>query len=269
MRVTTTSIIALAVCLACFVAMAQDKGPMITTKTMEYKAGNITMRGYLVYPAEMKDRMPGVLVFPEWQGLDDYAKRRAEQLAELGYVAFAADMYGDGKVTKDSKESAAMAGALKEGDRSELLKRAAAALATLKAQEHVDPARLAAIGYCFGGTVALELARSGADLCGIVPFHGGLDTPHPAEPGRIKAKILVCHGADDPYAPKAVVDAFQEEMRKSGADWQMVFYGGAVHRFSNPAAGNDNSKGAAYNEKADKRSWALMQSFFRDILGKS
>jgi len=252
----------------CLSAIAEDKGLAVKTEVIEYKAGDVVMRGYLAYPAGVKDKAPGVLVFSEWQGLNDYAKHLAEQLAGLGYVAFAADMYGDGKVAKDNTEAGTLAGALKVGDRSELLKRATAALATLKAQEHVDQTRLAAIGYCFGGTVALELVRSGADLKGIVTFHAGLDTPHPAEAGRIKASILVCHGADDPYAPKAVVDAFQDEMRKSGADWQMVFYGGAVHSFSNPASGNDKSKGVAYNEAADRRSWALMQSYFNEILGK-
>jgi dienelactone hydrolase len=269
MKISKTKIIMLAIFSAWLAVIAEEKSATVKTEAIKYKAGDVVMRGYLAYPVDkIKDRLPGVLVFSEWQGLNDYAKRRAEELAGLGYVAFAADMYGDGRVAKDSNESAALSGALKQGDRTELLKRATAALVALKEQKHVDPARLAAIGYCFGGTVALELARSGADLRAVVTFHGGLDTPRQAEPGRIKAAILVCHGADDPYAPKAVVDAFQEEMRKSGVDWQMVLYGDAVHSFSNPTSGNDKSKGAAYNEKADRRSWALMQSFLRDIFGK-
>jgi dienelactone hydrolase len=247
-----------------FLACAALAGP-VKTEDVKYKAGDTVMQGYLACPADMNERRPGVLVFSEWKGLNDYTKKRAEGLAALGYVAMAADMYGEGKIAKDNTEAAAFSGELKKGDRAELRKRAAAALAALKNNTHVDPDKTAAIGYCFGGTVALELARSGADIRGIVTFHGGLDTSCPAEPGKIKAAILVCHGADDPYAPKTVVDAFIEEMKKSGADWQMIFYSDAVHSFTNPEAGNDKSKGVAYNAAADRRSWDLMKSFFKEL----
>ena len=241
----------------------------IKTEVLNYTVDGTVMRGYLACPDGLTGRRPGVLVVHEWMGLNDYARRRAEQLAAMGYVALAADMYGEGKVAKDTEEAGKLAGALRAGDRALLRKRAAAALAALKSSPHTDPDRLAAIGYCFGGTPVLELARSGADLRGVVSFHGGLDTPNPGDTRHVKAAILVCHGADDPFNPKAVVDAFQNEMRQSGADWQMVFYGGAVHSFTNPDSGNDKSKGVAYDPKADRRSWDLMRAFLAELFGES
>ena len=145
--------------------------------------------------------------------------------------------------------------------------RVAAALATLKAQPGVAPDKVAAIGYCFGGTTVLELARSGANVAGVVSFHGGLDTPAPQDAKNIHAKVLALHGADDPYVPADQVAAFENEMRQGGVDWQLVAYGGAVHGFTNPANGSDNSKGAAYNAVADARSWAAMQQFFGELFG--
>ena len=200
----------------------------------------------------------------EWKGLNDYAKRRAEQLAELGYVAFAADIYGDGKIAVDAKEAGTLAGVYKK-DRALLRVRAAAGLATLKAQPQVAPGKVAAIGYCFGGTTVLELARSGAEVAGVVSFHGGLDSPAPQDAKNIRARVLALHGADDPYVPQDQVAAFETEMREGGVDWQLLAYGGAVHGFTNPANGNDNSKGAAYNAKADQRSWLAMQQFFNEL----
>ena len=210
--------------------------------------------------------MPGVLVVHEWLGLNDYAKRRADQLAELGYVAFAADIYGNGKVTADMKEASRLAGSYKN-DWPLLRARVAAALASLKAQSGVVPEKIAAIGYCFGGTTVLELARSGADVAGVVSFHGGLDTPAPQDAKNIRAKVLALHGADDPYVPADQVAAFENEMRQGSADWQLVTYGGAVHGFTNLANGSDNSKGIAYNAAADARSWVAMQQFFRELFG--
>jgi dienelactone hydrolase len=238
----------------------------IETKTVEYRQGDTRLVGYLAYPKDAKGSSPGVLVVHEWMGLNDYAKRRAEQLAELGYVAFAADIYGDGKVTTDTKEAGKLAGSFKK-DRPLLRERAAAGLATLKAQPGVAQGKIAAIGYCFGGTTVLELARSGAEVAGVVSFHGGLDTPAPQDAENIRAKVLALHGADDPYVPAEQVAAFEAEMRQGGADWQLVAYGGAVHGFTNPANGADNSKGAAYNATADARSWAAMQQFFAELFG--
>ena len=140
-----------------------------------------------------------------------------------------------------------------------------AALRTLRKEPHVDPERVAAIGYCFGGTTVLELARSGAEIAGVVSFHGGLDTPNPADAKSIRCKLLVLHGADDPNVPPSQVAAFESEMTTAGVDWQLIKYSGAVHAFTNPEAGHDNSKGAAYNERAAKRSWEAMKVFFAEI----
>lgn len=245
--------------LGCSVAWAE-----IVTRAIEYKQGDARLVGYLAYPKDSKAPPPGVLVVPEWTGLTPYPKRRAEQLAELGYVALAADIYGDGKVAADTKEAAALAKIYKD-DRTLMRARAQAGLETLKSQPMVDAKRLAAIGYCFGGTTVLELARSGADVVGVVSFHGGLDTPNPVDAKNIRGKVLVLQGGDDPFVPPEQVTAFQDEMRKAGVDWQFVTYGGAVHSFTNPASGNDNSKGAAYNAAADRRSWLAMQQFFNEL----
>jgi dienelactone hydrolase len=174
-------------------------------------------------------------------------------------------MYGKGVRPKDTKEAGAEAGKYK-GNRPLMRTRIAAALDWLKKNPNVDTKRIAAIGYCFGGTTVLELARSGADIAGVVSFHGGLDSPTPADAKNIKCKVLVLHGADDPYVPAAEVAGFEDEMRKAGVDWTLISYGGAVHSFTNPDAGTDNSKGAAYNERADRRSWEAMKTFFAEIL---
>lgn len=240
----------------------------LQTKAIEYKDGDTVMEGYLVYDNSSKEKRPGVLVVHEWMGLGAYEKGRAEQLAALGYVAFAADIYGKGIRPKDGKEAAEFAGKYRGSDRKVLRSRVNAALDLLKVQELVDPKKTAAIGYCFGGTTVLELARSGAETLGVVSFHGGLATPAPGDAKNIKAKVLTLHGADDPFVKPEEVLAFQEEMRKGSVDWYFVSYGNTVHSFSNPAAGNDNSKGAAYNEKADKRSWEAMRKFFKEIFGE-
>ena len=238
----------------------------IETRTVEYQQGDTRLVGYLAYPMDAKEPRPGVLVVHEWMGLNDYAKRRTEQLAELGYVAFAADIYGDGKVVADRKEAGALSSTYKK-DRVLLRARVAAGLTALKAQSAVAADKVAAIGYCFGGTTVLELARSGADVAGVVSFHGGLDTPAPQDAKNIHAKVLALHGADDPYVPTEQVVGFEEEMRKGGVDWQLIAYGGAVHGFTNAANGNDNSKGAAYNAVADARSWLAMRQFFDEVVG--
>jgi dienelactone hydrolase len=233
-------------------------------ESVSYAQGGNTFIGYLVYDDAIQGTRPGVVVVHEWMGLNDYAKHRADQLAELGYVAFAADMYGNGMVATSTAEAGKLAGALKN-DRPLMRARINAALDVLKKQKLVDRNRLAAIGYCFGGTAALELARSGADVLGVVSFHGGLDSPTPADASHIRGKVLALHGADDPNVPPAQVTAFQEEMRKGRVDWQMNYYSGAVHGFTNPANGNDPSRGVAYNEAADRRSWQAMKDFFAEI----
>src|SRR4051794_31503045 len=237
----------------------------VKTETVEYKAGDTKFVGFLAYDDAATGKRPGVLVAPEWMGLNDYARTRARQLAELGFVAFAMDPYGNGKNAADPTEAAQMAGALKK-DTKELRGRATAALETLRKNEHVDTSKLAAIGYCFGGTTVLELARSGADIAGVVSFHGDLDSPRPEDGKNIKCKVLALHGADDPFVPAKDVAAFEEEMRQAKVDWQLVKYGGAVHSFTDWNAGANNLEGAAYNEKADHRSWADMQQFFAEVL---
>jgi dienelactone hydrolase len=239
----------------------------VVTKEVRYKDGDATLVGFLAYD-DAKRLTAGVLIVPQWMGLTDYEKGRARQLAGLGYVAFCADVYGDGHVAVDTKEAGQLAGKFRSGDRSLFRSRLKAALAALRASPTVDPSRFAAIGYCFGGTGVLELARSGADVQGVVSFHGGLDSPNPADGKNIKAKVLILHGADDPYTPKPDIAALEQELKAGGVDYQFVFYSGAVHAFTQPLAGNDPSKGAAYNERADKRSWIAMLDFFREIFGR-
>src|ERR1043166_5696508 len=236
---------------------------VVQPDSVEYKQGDATLEGYLAYDPGASKR-PGVLVVHDWMGVGPFVKGRAEELARMGYIAFAADIYGKGVRPKNPKEAGELAGKYK-GDRGLLRARVLAALDVLKKNERVDKKRIAAIGYCFGGTTVLELARSGAEIAGVVSFHGGLDNPNPADARNIKCKVLVLHGADDPFVPSEQVAAFEDEMRKAGVDWQLVKYSGAVHAFTNPEAGNDNSKGAAYNERADKRSWDAMKSFFAEI----
>jgi dienelactone hydrolase len=235
----------------------------IHTETVEYKQGDTTLEGYLAYDDSISGKRPGVLVVHQWMGLTGYEKHRAEQLAALGYVAFCADIYGKGVRPKDTSEAGALAGKYK-GDRALLRARVNAGLDTLEKNELVDTSRVAAIGYCFGGTTVIELARSGANIAGVVSFHGGLDSPTPADGKNIKGKVLVLAGADDPFQKPEDLTAFESEMRDSKVDWQIVFYGGAVHAFTQPNPGFVNA-GAKYNEKADKRSWEAMKAFFAEI----
>jgi dienelactone hydrolase len=236
----------------------------IHTESIEYKQGDATLEGYLAYDASIKGQRPGVLIVHQWKGLTDYEKQRAEMLAKLGYNVFALDIYGKGIRPKSSQEAGAQAGKYKS-NRDLLRARAQAGLAVLQKHELTDPKRIAAIGYCFGGTTVIELARSGADIAGVVSFHGGLDSPHPADGKNIKCKVLALQGADDPFVPAKDLAAFEDEMRQAKVDWELVKYGGAVHSFTEWEAGNDPSKGAAYNEKADRRSWEAMQQFFAEI----
>jgi dienelactone hydrolase len=237
----------------------------IKSQTVEYKQGDTVCEGWLVYDASMTGKRPGVLVAHQWKGLTDYEKKRAEMLAALGYVVFCADIYGKGVRADNAQEAAKLAGRYKN-DRVLLRARVNAALDQLKKEPLVDAGRLAAIGYCFGGTTVLELARSGADVVAVVSFHGALATPTPSDAKRIHGKVLALHGADDPFVPSSEVATFEEEMRSAGVDWQLVAYGGAVHSFTDWNAGNDNSKGAAYNEKADRRSWQAMKDLFAEAL---
>ena len=234
------------------------------TAVVEYRQGEALLEGYLAYDDGYVGRRPGILVVHEWWGINDFVRKRVDQLAGLGYVAFAADIYGKGVRTSNPKEAGELAGRFRK-DRQLLRARAAAGLDVLRQEPHTDPARLGAIGFCFGGTTVLELARSGADLGGTVSFHGGLDTPNPVDAVRIKGRVLALHGADDPIVSAADVAGFEKEMRSARVDWQLNIYGGAVHSFTNPDAGNDPAKGAAYNERAARRAWRAMEQFFREL----
>ncbi|WP_066424869.1 dienelactone hydrolase family protein [Anabaena sp. 4-3] len=238
----------------------------LQTRTVEYKQGNTVLEGYLAYDDAIKGKRPGVLVVHEWNGLQSYAKQRAEQLAKLGYVAFAADIYGKGIRPKNAEESAAQAKIYRQ-DRQLLRARANAGLQVLQKNPLTDVKRIAAIGYCFGGGTVLELARSGANIAGVVSFHGNLDTPNPADANNIKAKVLVLHGADDPFVPEEQITAFENEMRQANVDWQFISYGRTVHSFTNPEAKGE-IKGAEYNPIADQRSWQAMRQFFAEIFKK-
>jgi len=236
----------------------------LVTKEIEYRHGDVVLEGYAAWPKDAKGRLPGVLVCHQWMGPTPYERYRVEETAKLGTVAFALDIYGKGVRPKDAQEAAKTATAYK-ADRALLRARALAGFDALRKLDACDPARVAVMGYCFGGTTALEVARSGADVLGTVSFHGDLSSTAPEDAKKIKGKVLALHGADDPFVPPAQVAAFEDEMRKAGIDWQLVAYGGAVHSFTLKGAGNDNSKGAAYNEKADLRSWELYKSFLSEV----
>lgn len=237
----------------------------VHSKLVEYRDGDVQLEGYYSYDDSIiKGKRPAVLIVHQWMGLTDYEKKRADMLAKLGYNVFAADIYGKGVRPKDTKEAGALATKYK-ADRDLLRRRVAAGLDVLEKSELTDQKRVAAIGYCFGGTTVLELARSGADIAGVVSFHGGLDSPRPDDGRNIKCKVLVMQGADDPFVTPKDMAAFEDEMRKNRVDWELIKYGGAVHSFTQWDAGSDNSKGAAYNEEADKRSWEEMKQFFAEI----
>lgn len=235
---------------------------------VEYKDQNTALEGWIGYNDSIHGKRPGILVVHDWMGVGPYVKKRVEQLSHLGYIALAADIFGKGVRPENMEQAAELANRYK-ADRPLLRARTKAGLKALMNNPLTDTTRVAAIGYCFGGTAVLELARSGADIAGFISFHGGLQTPTPDDAKNIKGKVLALHGADDPLVPPQEVSAFQEEMRKARVDWQMVIYGGAVHSFTNPSAGNDPSRGAAYDEKADVRSWQAMQTFFNEIFGQT
>lgn len=237
----------------------------VSSRSVSYAAGGAALEGVL-FDAGGTGRRPAVVVFPDWMGNGAFSQKKAAELAQAGFVALAADMYGRGVRPADAGEAAKLSGALK-ADRSLLRARARGAIEVLRRNSQVDPKRIIAIGYCFGGTVVLELARSGAPVAGVASFHGNLDTTLPAKKGKAPAKMLVMHGWDDPYAPWEQVTAFRSEMQAAGADVQLVAYSGAVHSFTNDALPADNSKGAAYNAAADRRSWEALKDFLAEVAG--
>jgi dienelactone hydrolase len=236
----------------------------LKSETFEYKDGDTALKGYLVYDDATSGKRPGIIVVHEWWGLNDYARKRADMLAKLGYVAFAVDMYGDEKVTEHAKEASAWMKQITENVDA-WQRRALLGLDVLKKQELVDTSRLAAVGYCFGGATVMEMAYSGADLKGVVSFHGSLPPATPEQQKQIKAKILANHGSADSFVPPERVLAFEQALDAAGADWEMAIYGGAHHGFTNPDAAKYGMENIQYNAEADRRSWALMQSFFNEI----
>jgi dienelactone hydrolase len=231
------------------------------TRTLDYRDGALRLSGLLVRDDKRAGMRPGIVLFPDARGIGKHVIDRAHRLAELGFVALAADPYGDGAQARDMPQALELMGNLRS-DVTRWRGRAKAALDALSCQENVDQARLAAVGFCFGGTTALELARSGAPLAGVVSFHGGLGSPKPDDARNIKAKVLVCHGAMDPLVPPAQLAAFEEQMSKTDVDWQVHVYGGTMHAFTNPGV---DVEGMAYNAVADRRSWNAMLTLFEEV----
>lgn len=246
-----------------FACMASAALPQTMGAQIDYKAGETVCQGYLAFDMAKQGKRPGVLIVHDWNGIDEYEEGRAIQLAKLGYVAMCADIYGKGNRPKSVQENGAFASKYK-GDRALFRERLKGALDELKKDPNVDATRVVAIGYCFGGTGVLEMARAGMDVKGIVSFHGGLDAGSGFEAANVATKVLVCHGADDPFVPPAQVDAFKKEF--GSADLEFESYAGAVHAFTEPKAGNDPKTGAAYNKAADEKSWAKMREFFARVL---
>ncbi|MGW4033185.1 dienelactone hydrolase family protein [Streptomyces sp. NPDC004838] len=235
----------------------------MTTTDLEYSDGPLTLRGFLAYDESVSGPRPGILVASDAFGLGDQARDRARMLSELGYAALAIDMYGDGRQATSLPEGIELVDELKKRPEA-LRRRARAGLSALAELPQVDDDRLGAIGFCFGGTVALELARDAAPLRAAVSFHGSLGTELPAAPGAVRARVLVCHGAADPLVAPETVAAFQDEMRDAGADWQVIVYGGAQHSFTNPASDHYGMPGIGYDPRADRRSWAAMRALFEE-----
>ena len=235
-------------------------------KPVQYKDGNQVLNGFSIQPSKKSPQKPGVLILPAWMGIDKLSKDTAENLSKLGYYAFVADIYGEGNYPKDYKEAGKNAGYYKTNF-VDYQKRISLALEQL-ILSGANADNIVVIGYCFGGTGAIEAARGHLNVKGVVSFHGGLGKDAKRALAPITAKVLVCHGADDPYESKEEIDAFQQEMRDTKADWQMIYYANAVHSFTNPESGTDNSKGAAYNEIAAQRSWEHLKLFLNEVLKK-
>jgi dienelactone hydrolase len=236
----------------------------VHTQTIDYADGEVELQGYLACDASATTPRPGIVIAHAWRGQRDFEREKAEKLAGLGYVGFAADVYGAARLAEDNDEATALMTPLL-ADREALRRRIRAAAHTLKEHDAVDPHRIAAIGYCFGGLTVLELARSGEPVRGVVSFHGLLERGDAPTAESIPAKILVLHGAEDPLAPMDRVVALAAELSEAEADWQVHVYGGAMHAFTNPHA-NDLAQGTVYDETADRRSWQTMQRFLEEVL---
>jgi dienelactone hydrolase len=238
----------------------------VVTKSVSYQHENLQLEGYLAYDDSIQGKRPGILVVHEWWGLTDYVRGRAAQLASMGYVAFALDMYGEKKVTQHPEQAGEW---VKEvtSNVARWQQRAIAGLEVLKKDPRTDTRRIAAIGYCFGGATVQQLAYSGAEVRGIVSFHGPLQLPLENQAERVKARILICHGGADPFIKREAIQSYLDTMEESGLDWQMIVYSGAKHAFTNPEADKAGMDAMGYSRSADQRSWGHMTMFFEEIFG--
>ncbi|MBL7995580.1 dienelactone hydrolase family protein [bacterium] len=267
MRLSVLVVTALVLFSACQPKKAEMPKPRIHGEEVTYSADSVNMKGYVAWDTQKQGKRPGILVVHEWWGHTPYARHRADMLAELGYVALAVDMYGDGKTAEHPKEAGMFAGeVMKRGPGAAA--RFVKAMEILKANPNVDVNNIGAIGYCFGGSTVLNMARQGLDLKAVVSFHGGLSTSTPAKKGEMKTKVLVCNGAADKFVPQSDIDAFKKEMDDAGVSYTFKSYDGALHGFTNPAADSLAKKfdmAIAYNTVADSASWADMKLFFGEI----
>lgn len=251
--------------MAAFAVRAEVVGEEVS-----YRSGATTLKGYIAYDDAIAGKRPGVLVVHEWWGHNEYARIRAEMLAQEGYTALAVDMYGDGKQAGHPDDAGKFAAAVRS-NMEQAEARFLAAMDLLKGHGTVDPQQIAAIGYCFGGGIVLEMARRGVELDGVASFHGSLGTASPARQGKVKAELLVMNGADDPFVKAEQIDAFKQEMQRAGVHYRFINYPGAKHSFTNPQASHFGEKFGlplAYNEQADKQSWAELMRFFDRIFGE-
>lgn len=253
--------------LSTLAILAPAASAAVQTKEITYSHEGVNFKGHLAWDDAVQGKRPGVLVVHEWWGLNDYARQRAEKLAALGYVAFACDMYGEGKVTTHPQEAGAFAGEVRKNVRT-WQGRAQAALKILQDCEYVDPGKLAAIGYCFGGSTALQLSYTGAPLAAVATFHAALPVPDADQAKAIKAKILICHGAKDNFVPEETIHKVRAALEDAKVDYEMNYYGGAVHSFTVPDADRVGNPGMAYNAEADHRSWASMLRLFNEVFKK-
>lgn len=254
----------LIIVLAAAACVREPATVKIRTETVEYEHGEIVLEGWLAEPDGGEGELPGVLVVHAWKGIGPHERDWAERLAREGFVVLVADIYGKG-VRPETREEAAKEAGKYRADRPLMRARATVGLNRLAAHDRVDPGRVGAIGFCFGGGTVLELARGGAHVAGVVSLHGNLDTPKP-ESTKVLGKVLVLHGAADPHVPDEQVEAFETEMTAAGADYRIVSYEGAVHAFTDPAAGDDPSRGAAYDEMAARQAWEATLAFLRETL---
>ena len=239
----------------------------VVEQAVEYSSDGVVCEGWQAYDDSVEGKRPAVLIVHQWTGLTDYEKMRARMLVKLGYNVLAADIYGKGVRPDGMPECAVQSGKYKK-DRALYRTRLTDALAVLKKDPRTDPSKVAAIGYCFGGTGVIELARTGADVLGVVSFHGGLDSPKPADGKEIKGEVLALHGADDPFVPEEDIAAFEKELKDAAVKYELIKYPGAVHSFTQKTAGNDNSRGAAYNKDADTKSWEAMKVFLQRLFAE-